>query len=125
VTGDFGRVNPSLARSLSTSTFVCTGGADWDLLPGKKKQRTNYSNTTVQIQEAVKGQYLSVTISVNGNNLILTLEEKYIANATMPVTKDEFEAFFPRLVDDITAHSGKYGLPDQAQEWFRAVSLPI
>ncbi|KAE9974525.1 hypothetical protein BLS_010047 [Venturia inaequalis] len=37
----------------------------------------------------------------------------------MSISRTEFEAIFPKLVDDITQHSSKYGLPDQALTWFR------
>jgi farnesyl diphosphate synthase len=39
----------------------------------------------------------------------------------MPITRPEFEAYFPQLVEDLLAHSEEYGLPVQALEWFRNV----
>jgi farnesyl diphosphate synthase len=39
----------------------------------------------------------------------------------MPISRQEFEAIFPKLVDDITSHSSSYGLPEQALTWFRNV----
>ncbi|KAK1057800.1 Farnesyl pyrophosphate synthetase [Friedmanniomyces endolithicus] len=36
----------------------------------------------------------------------------------MPVSRQQFEAVFPRLVDDIKEHCVKYKLPEQALQWF-------
>jgi len=35
-------------------------------------------------------------------------------------TLKEFESVFPKLVEDLLAHSKQYGLPEQALEWYRA-----
>jgi len=37
------------------------------------------------------------------------------------VSRQQFEAVFPRLVDDIKEHCVKYKLPDQALQWFEKV----
>jgi len=39
----------------------------------------------------------------------------------MPVSRQQFEAVFPRLVDDIKEHCVKYKLPEQALQWFEKV----
>ncbi|KAK3679736.1 Farnesyl pyrophosphate synthetase [Recurvomyces mirabilis] len=36
----------------------------------------------------------------------------------MPVSRQEFEAVFPKLVDDLKEHAAKYKLPYQAMQWF-------
>lgn len=37
-------------------------------------------------------------------------------------TLKEFESVFPKLVDDLLAHAQKYNLPQQGQDWLKAVS---
>ncbi|KAI9676445.1 MAG: Farnesyl pyrophosphate synthetase [Caeruleum heppii] len=37
----------------------------------------------------------------------------------MPATRAEFEAIFPRLVDDLTAKAQEYGIPENALQWYR------
>lgn len=39
-------------------------------------------------------------------------------------TLKEFEAVFPRLVEDILDHAKQYKLPDQFVDWLKAVSAP-
>lgn len=39
----------------------------------------------------------------------------------MPVTRKEFEAVFPRLVQDMKDHCKMYNLPDQSLKWFENV----
>ncbi|KAF7187010.1 Farnesyl pyrophosphate synthase [Pseudocercospora fuligena] len=38
--------------------------------------------------------------------------------AKMPVTRNEFETVFPKLVQDLKEHCNTYKLPDQALKWF-------
>jgi hypothetical protein len=40
----------------------------------------------------------------------------------MPIGRQQFESFFPRLVKDLEEHSARYGLPEQALKWFTNVS---
>ena len=37
---------------------------------------------------------------------------------------EKFESIFPTLVEDVLAHSKSYNLPQQALDWFKAVSTP-
>ncbi|KAF2402664.1 ERG20 farnesyl diphosphate synthase [Trichodelitschia bisporula] len=37
----------------------------------------------------------------------------------MPITRADFEAIFPQLVQDLTNHCCQYGLPENALVWFR------
>lgn len=39
----------------------------------------------------------------------------------MPVTRNEFEDVFPKLVEDLKEHCNTYKLPDQALKWFEQV----
>lgn len=39
----------------------------------------------------------------------------------MPVTREEFEAVFPKLVDDLSAHAQQYNIPDNALAWYQQV----
>jgi farnesyl diphosphate synthase len=36
-------------------------------------------------------------------------------------TLQEFEAVFPTLVQDLLDHCDKFGLPQMAKDWFKAV----
>jgi hypothetical protein len=38
-------------------------------------------------------------------------------------TLKEFESVFPQLVEDLLAHAKQYGSPQQALDWYKAVSL--
>ncbi|KAI9827685.1 MAG: hypothetical protein M1819_006885 [Sarea resinae] len=38
----------------------------------------------------------------------------------MPTTLKEFESVFPKLVEELTASAGQYGLPTNALKWFEA-----
>lgn len=38
-------------------------------------------------------------------------------------TLKEFESVFPKLVEDLLAHAQKYNLPQQGQDWLKAVSI--
>jgi farnesyl diphosphate synthase len=40
-------------------------------------------------------------------------------------TLQEFEAVFPKLVDDLVAHAEQYGVPTNALEWFRKASCKL
>lgn len=42
----------------------------------------------------------------------------------MPVSRQEFETVFPRLVEDLKEHCAKYKLPEQATKWFQQVGQP-
>ena len=39
----------------------------------------------------------------------------------MPSSKEEFEAVFPSLVQDLTEHTKQYGTPENALKWFQEV----
>jgi farnesyl diphosphate synthase len=41
----------------------------------------------------------------------------------MPISRTEFEAFFPPLVEDLKKHCQAYGLPENALVWFENVRL--
>ena len=41
----------------------------------------------------------------------------------MPTSLKDFEAVFPRLVEDLKEHCKTYKLPDQALKWFEEVHL--
>ena len=43
----------------------------------------------------------------------------------MPISRAEFEGYFPQLVDDLIGHTANYGLPEQARTWFRDVLAPL
>ena len=45
--------------------------------------------------------------------------------ANMPVSRQEFEAVFPKLVDDLKEHAATYKLPYQAMQWFDKVRLHL
>lgn len=36
-------------------------------------------------------------------------------------TLKEFESVFPKLVEDLVEHSKKYGVPQQALDWYKNV----
>ena len=42
----------------------------------------------------------------------------------MPTSRQEFEAVFPSLVEDISGHANSYGIPPQALDWFQKVTIP-
>ena len=44
-----------------------------------------------------------------------------MAAAPAPASRKEFEAVFPKLVEDVTEHVKQYNIPDNALEWFRTV----
>ena len=52
-----------------------------------------------------------------------TLEYRHCERPTanMPTTLKEFEAVFPKLVDDLKAHCQKYNSPEQALKWCEEV----
>jgi farnesyl diphosphate synthase len=39
----------------------------------------------------------------------------------MATSKADFEAVFPKLVEDISAHAKQYNIPPEALEWFQKV----
>ncbi len=39
----------------------------------------------------------------------------------MPISRQEFESYFPRLVDDLVAHAQQYGAPEDCINWYRHV----
>jgi len=42
----------------------------------------------------------------------------------MPVTRQEFEGVFPKLVQDLKEHCQHYKLPAQQLQWFEKVQHP-
>ena len=38
-----------------------------------------------------------------------------------PPTREDFEAFFPTLIEDLSEHVRQYNLPLNALEWFQNV----
>lgn len=45
--------------------------------------------------------------------------------AKTTTTLKEFESVFPKLVEDLLAHAQKYNLPQQGQDWLKAVSFRL
>ena len=45
----------------------------------------------------------------------------FLPHDKMPVTRPEFEKTFPKLVDDVVAHSEHFGLPQVGRDWLRKV----
>ena len=39
----------------------------------------------------------------------------------MPYTLKDFESVFPSLVEDLTQHTQKYGVPSNALQWYQKV----
>jgi hypothetical protein len=39
----------------------------------------------------------------------------------MPITRQEFEAFFPQLQQEVVQHAASQKFPEQASKWFAEV----
>ena len=39
----------------------------------------------------------------------------------MPCTRDQFEAAFPPIIEDLVKHGREYNMPDNALQWFETV----
>jgi hypothetical protein len=48
-------------------------------------------------------------------------ERKRKKTKAMPISRQEFESYFPRLVDDLVAHAQQYGAPEDCINWYRHV----
>jgi hypothetical protein len=59
-----------------------------------------------------------------GTLLLLNYPPSIITEIKMAkaTTLKEFEAVFPKLVEDILEHAGQYKLPAEFAKWFKAVS---
>ena len=58
----------------------------------------------------------------NENFFSRVVIQTILAVMAKKTTLQEFEAAFPRLVDDMTAHAKQYGVPTNVLDWFRQVS---
>ena len=41
----------------------------------------------------------------------------------MPCTREQFEAAFPPIVEDLVKHAREHNMPDNALQWFETVCL--
>ncbi len=47
-----------------------------------------------------------------------------MAEPPAPAKRETFEAFFPKLVEEVGDHVKQYNLPDEALDWFKEVCIP-
>ena len=63
-----------------------------------------------------------VPIGTIHNDLTITCH--YHNTFEMPTPLEEFEAVFPKLVEDLTEHAKQHGIPSDALKWYQNVRSP-
>ena len=105
-------------------------------LPKKSLLQIIPSSDSVNISKAQTSQTIATQLSsakrIHWPSLLspITLPamgslETNTENDFEPISLKEFEAVFPRLVEDLSQHSKQYGLPDDALKWYQDVSRPL